>query len=386
MRSFVHTIAGVLAGGALLGLLAVPDAPAPAHVDEARATERADEGRALFMHSWTRADPRSVAGNGLGPYFNATSCVGCHSRGGAGGGGSRDHNVNIVGGFVAHRQSWPGVGVPLGAPAGFGGLGIGGLTTATLRFVRGRAPLVRGARNAPALFGAGLIDAIPDETIIAEAQARDPRWPDIRGRVGRDATGAVARFGWKGDVARLSTFVAQAAANELGLTNPGQAETVPASAERSPDLDLDQADLDALVAFVARLPRPVEEPPSALVERGAQVFEAVGCTACHRPRLGAVRGLYSDLLLHDLGAQLVDGAGGYYGAPLKDEQAPLWRTPPLWGLRDSAPYLHDGRATTVDDAVRAHAGEAEPVRGLYEALPPVEREALLSFLDTLQAP
>jgi CxxC motif-containing protein (DUF1111 family) len=128
-------------------------------------------------------------------------------------------------------------------------------------------------------------------------------------------------------------------------------------------------------------------------------------------RVARIDGIYSDLLLHDMGAELSDAApaipagaprvssGGYGGGsnvlpsspgtPITSSLAELrreWRTPPLWGVRDSAPYLHDGRATTLEEAIRAHGGEAAGVVTKFRELTAMERDSLLAFLDTLAAP
>ena len=130
------------------------------------------------------------------------------------------------------------------------------------------------------------------------------------------------------------------------------------------------------------------------------MFESIGCATCHAPKLGVVRGLYSDLLLHDMGESSSDSAT-YYGAPVAPPSsgdvaearsrprrsgmaAPTeWRTPPLWGVADSAPYLHDGRANTLDDAIRRHDGEAAKTQTRYTRLASSDRKALLAFLNSL---
>src|SRR5262249_647763 len=149
----------------------------------------------------------------------------------------------------------------------------------------------------------------------------------------------------------------------------------------------------ALAAYCASLPAPVRIEPASPkdaehVNRGERLFASCGCTACHVPDVGKVEGIYSDLLLHDMGEVLSDpipanpekgtaltvtevvgggssaygGGGGRVVESLSPAALALrreWRTPPLWGLRDSAPYLHDGRARTLSDAITAHGGEAE---------------------------
>jgi CxxC motif-containing protein (DUF1111 family) len=132
-------------------------------------------------------------------------------------------------------------------------------------------------------------------------------------------------------------------------------------------LDLTQAECDALVAYVRHLPAPAPRRPrgaqeSEAIAKGRSLFEVAGCATCHRRRLGDIDGIYSDLLLHDMGETLSD-SGSYYGenssgstpGAVKSQE---WRTPPLWGFRDSAPYLHDGRAATLEQAVSFHGGQA----------------------------
>src|SRR5207302_2525840 len=131
-----------------------------------------------------------------------------------------------------------------------------------------------------------------------------------------------------------------------------------------PGLDLTLEQCNQLTAFVAALPRPLERDPAegvALekISAGKKLFLKVGCADCHTPDLGSVEGIYSDLLLHRMGAPLV-GGGSYNEPPPEVPDAPPgqgpradeWRTPPLWGVADSAPYLHDGRAPTLQEAIR----------------------------------
>ena len=134
------------------------------------------------------------------------------------------------------------------------------------------------------------------------------------------------------------------------------------------------------------------------------MFTSIGCATCHTPKLGDVEGIYSDLLLHDLGPQLGDIAAGTYGQSSSSSPLPLadadkkdkpkhkpataveWRTPPLWGCRDSAPYLHDGRAESLEQAIALHDGEAQDSTLQFMLLPPHKRQILVAFLKTLQAP
>lgn len=114
-------------------------------------------------------------------------------------------------------------------------------------------------------------------------------------------------------------------------------------------LDMTQAECDALVSYVRSLPAPGSVTDvSSDVENGRRLFQSIGCAGCHTPDLGSIGGIYSDLLLHDMGQQLKD-AGAYYEEVDQSDSSSStrlteWRTPPLWGFPDSGPYLHDGRA------------------------------------------
>jgi CxxC motif-containing protein (DUF1111 family) len=278
--------------------------------------------------------------------------------------------------------------------------------------------LVESKRNTPPLFGAGLIDAIPDKVFdevaaeqakasgdaprSSESKLRDEALP-VRGRVARLKDKQLGRFGWKASVASLREFTLQACSSELGLEVPGFARAAPPWKRdyKAPGIDLTREQCDTLTHFVASLPtpgvRPADSPEQACaIERGRQSFARVGCAVCHRPKLGDVDGIYSDLLLHDMGSQLSD-SGSY--TVLEPETASKdksrqprsanereWRTPPLWGLRDSAPYLHDGRAATVTDAVALHGGEGMAAARAYQRLSEKERKEVELFLQTLAAP
>ena len=282
--------------------------------------------------------------------------------------------------------------------------------------------LLVSERNATALFGSGKIDRIPDEVLEATAAKKYEEYPEVTGRVARLKDGRIGRFGWKAQKARLNDFVLTACAVELGLDVPGEPQSgIPNKPEYRPaGLDLNQAQCDSLIAFVGHLPAPKERIPANdserdYLQRGRELFEATGCAACHTPELGEVTGIYSDLLLHDMGVELSD-SGSYSGfAPNSTEEEELdqplpslvmptqkvepvdeskligatrqeWRTPPLWGVRDSGPYLHDGRAATIEQAIALHGGEGAAAAHKFIKLTPPERLQLTLFLRSLVAP
>ncbi|MFO0956051.1 MAG: di-heme oxidoredictase family protein [Isosphaeraceae bacterium] len=390
------------------------------------------EGRTLFLKEWV-AGPTEAGGDGLGPLFNANACVACHNLGGAGGAGTRDHNVNILAAFVGppsfedHRKKLflgeleelhPGfrnhssvvVHRHAASPEDSKRL-VAMFSWAAAQTRDDCIALDISCRSTPALFGAGLIDAIPDVAILGAESRRYAAFPEIRGRTSRLRDGRIGRFGWQGQMASLRDAVSMACATELGLEVPGHHQgslARPGEFDASSlKLDLDESQVRELTGFVAALPRPTFRPSpfdSGTLLRGRIVFETTGCASCHAPALGGVDGLFSDLLLHDMGDRYRTGgtmcvppgpvidspaskaAGGTH-RPTSGEAGPTeWRTPPLWGVASSAPYLHDGRARTLDDAILFHGGEAAKVTARYAALPAVDRRSVLAFLQALTAP
>ena len=403
-------------------------------------------GEVLFFKEWVRNDPASPNGDGLGPVFNESSCVACHGLGAPGGAGPEGKNVVLITaisttggrnlpkglekihpGFrnarstVLHRYgtdptygSWRRDFVdPPREQAQTQQGGGEAKPEAEMRRIaaqaapRGRSransqslPSLPGAtlraseRNTPALFGSGRIDAISSEVLDLEA-ANQPQ--EVRGRVSRDRDGRVGRFGWKAQVASLHEFVRVACAGELGLEVPGHSQSTSPLApdESAKGLDLTEPDCDALVAYVRALPSPVAVDPDGPrgtreMADGRRLFAGVGCASCHAPSLGDVRGIYSDLLLHDMGQSLSD-TGEYYGfdpneSPGEGPRPNDWRTPPLWGYRDTGPYLHDGRAETLEEAVALHGGQGTQAARRFFALAPEDRARVESFLKSLVAP
>lgn len=387
---------------------------------------QAQAGEILFNHDWKVHDPLCAGGDGLGPVFNASSCVACHNQAGPGGGGGLEHNVTTFTIRIAGQTPRQGV---------VHSQGIG--NRETLQDVHASFPPIssptldlivnlngRGSghclalptgvslsqRNTPALFGVKLIDEIPDRVIVAEARSQRVRWglaptedEDLPvGRAHRLANGRIGRFGWKAQIGTLSEFVRAACANELGLSNPGQAQPKPIyrhNDAETPALDLTDNQCDELTAFCASLPRPEERLSKDLtsddVKAGRKLFGSIGCADCHKPNLGSVEGLYSDLLLHQMGKELV-GGGSYGEPPVPDPDSPddddgspspsEWRTPPLWGVADSAPYLHDGRARNLEEAIQLHAGQGTRSARNYSNLSPREKELVVGFLMSLRAP
>lgn len=298
----------------------------------------------------------------------------------------------------------------------------------------GSFAIATSQRNATALFGAGLIDAIPDQILEQAASKTYKDFPEVTGRVAKLPDGKIGRFGWKSQKATLRDFTVTACAVELGLNVPEHPQSGnPNTPEYKPaGYDLTKQECDALVDYLKGLPAPQMRKAAHPVEEtylteGKALFATVGCAACHTENLGEAQGIYSDLLVHDMGQDL--GDTGSYGvflpdSPGGDDGSPVpplarltqpietqpgvieqftakpagepenivgatqleWRTPPLWGVRDSAPYLHDGRAKTLEEAIAMHGGESSTSAMNFFSLKPEDQRKLVFFMKSLEAP
>jgi len=337
------------------------------------------------------------AEDGLGPAFNATSCAACH-------------NVPAIGGTSVVVETRAAYQDESGAFVGFGAAGdtlIHLFSTPPHRcqpIIPPDATVV--AHRAPLpVFGAGLIEAIPDEAILALEDPFDKNGDEISGRaaiVVDVATGErrVGRFGWKAQHATLLAFSGDAYRNEMGITNDlfpqeyayGIADADMRRCDPRPDPE-DVRDpvtrrrgIDNFESFMKFLAPIGRGPVDAPAREGERVFGAIGCAACHVPALPTGPNatpalsrrtvpLFSDLLLHDIGT----GDGIPQGAAQPDEI----RTPALWGLRLRRPLLHDGTAGSIEAAIGRHRREAELARRGFERLTADDRGRLLAFLRSL---
>ena len=342
-----------------------------------------------------------TAEDGLGPSFNGSSCAVCHNVPAIGG-------VSLISEVRAAHRDPQGIIQPLtdaeGAPLDTLFHLFSNPPHACQPVVPPEANII--ARRIPIpTFGAGLVEAIPDETLLALDDRDDWNGDGISGRaavVVDRGTGdiRVGRFGWKAQHATLRTFSADAYRNEMGITNELFREEfsagVPATRmklcdptpdpEDVPDPRTRLAAIDHFEAFMKFLAPPPRGPITEAVRAGERVFTAVGCASCHVPGLETgpsshpsfnrvMVPLFSDLLLHDIAT----GDGIPQAAATPEEI----RTPALWGLRARRPFLHDGSASTTEDAVRRHGGEALLARARFEALDVASRAALLAFLASL---
>jgi CxxC motif-containing protein (DUF1111 family) len=422
------TVGLMLVAGCAREQRGLPRLRGPEHTVAPREEpKRSGLGKVLFEHQWQANDSLS-GGDGLGPVFNARACSDCHSQGGVGGSGPGERNVLT---FEVH----PNPGEPHGQSGVVHTFAIDRSCQENEEVLRRRyPPLNVGARaddgayettehfdplqlasvNTPALFGAGLIERISTQAIQDNRMRRllaraarefESRFDSIPvGRVRVLPDGRVGKFGWRAQVATLREFVARACATELGLGNPLMEQDRPLGKPDYPSVkrDLDAEQFAALVAFVDTLPRPRETLPTdvntrAQAVRGKQLFGAIGCATCHTPDLGGLQGVYSDFLLYVLEPPGSSEEGLYQDTaqelppgvlPLPEGHAlpEEWKTPPLWGVADSAPYFHDGKSPTLADAILRHGGDAASVTRAYQRLSHEKQEAIIVFLKTLRAP
>ena len=335
------------------------------------------------------------AADGLGPAFNGTSCAACHNVPAIGGtstitevrAGRRDEEGvfhELEGGTLFHLFSVPPHTCQPKIPA-------------EANVIARRAPIP--------LFGAGLIEAIADDTIAAAEDPEDRNGDGIRGRASRITdvvTGQprIGRFGWKAQHATLLAFAGDAYRNEMGITNDLFREEdargftaeqlklcgVTRGLEDIRDRRTGLRGIDNFANFM-RLLAPIERGPLSSSERaGEGLFVTIGCAACHTPVLMTAAdrnplfdrkraALYSDLLLHDIGT-----GDGIVQASARANEV---RTPALWGLRLRRPLLHDGSAATPEDAIMRHTGEADSAVKCFLSLPRPSREQILAFLNAL---
>ena len=347
----------------------------PDRVLDANELEQWIRGRKVFDRDWTQAQ-------GLGtPDLNADSCRSCHQTPIIGGAGGLDVNVMRFG--MDNGGAGPFQDLP------------GGQVASKLRRpdTPGRDEAdpqadVFEQRQTPNTLGLGLIDTISDAEVLSHEDPNDNDGDGCRG-VARmiDIAGVpeVGKLGWKAQVPTVSDFLRDALGGETGITVPddGRGFGMLSDADSIADPEISTDDFSDMLFFAVHLaypPRGGNTDPQVLV--GEALFNTVGCAVCHVPVLQGSGGpvpLYSDLLLHDIYPDDFRGTADL-GTPAG---VGFYKTPPLWGVRVTAPYLHDGRATTLEDAILLHQDEAQQVTAAYQALSEEEQDALLLFLSDL---
>ncbi|KQV84238.1 di-heme oxidoredictase family protein [Rhizobium sp. Root1220] len=413
-------------------------------------------GNALFKKLWVSAPSSTQASDGLGPLFNARSCMSCHVNDGRGkppeGGASATSMflrlsraaatpdeqraiahadiVNFPDPVYGHQLQ--DLAVPGLASEGKMTISyaeepvvLSGGETVSLRrpsyavnnpaYGPLDAATTISPRVAPAMIGLGLIEAIPEADILAHADPDDTDGDGISGKAAivrdhRSGKIALGRFGWKAQNATVRDQSADAFSNDIGISTPDRPDAhgdctaaektcleMPTGVQKR--LGNEEAPgpiLDLVTFYSANLAVPARRKasfPETL--KGKQVFYESGCISCHVPKFVTRRDSldkaqsfqliwpYSDFLLHDMGDGLADGqqvglAGGRE-----------WRTPPLWGIgltqtvSGHSFFLHDGRARNLTEAILWHGGEAQKARDAFASLPKDDRQALITFLESL---
>ncbi|MFT6747030.1 MAG: CxxC motif-containing protein (DUF1111 family) [Glaciecola sp.] len=337
-----------------------------------------------------------TAATGLGPIFVANQCASCHPGDGKGHPfvrftrfGQPDTGGNqflSMGGPQLQQKAIPGYqpeSLPSNAPS---------------------TDLV-----APAVTGLGFLDAVTDAYLIALSDPNDadgdgisgrPHYTNIPSYVSLRPNAIpkngkyITRFGKKGAAYDLLHQTSGAYNQDMGVTSLFEPVDPYSGLEEDPDVSTQT--INDVVAYLKTLKAPVQrDVDNAEVVAGKQLFSEIQCGSCHTPSMetgfspiGALSyktfSPYTDLLLHDMGPGLDDGYTEGHAMTYE------WKTPPLWGLglsleaQGGIVYLmHDGRATTIAQAILLHGGEAEGSKDKYSALSDLEKQQLLSFLKSL---
>jgi CxxC motif-containing protein (DUF1111 family) len=404
-------------------------------------------GNSFFRNPWVIAPATTTARDGLGPLFNTNACQNCHIKDGRGHPPAPDalsaasmlvrlslpagseHAAIIERLGVLAEPTYGGqlqdMANPGTAPEGkvrvnysldkvrFADGSEVELRQPTLEISQlGYGPLHAdtqfSARIAPPMIGLGLLEAIPEAAILANADPDDSDGDGISGRANRVWDDALeqtvlGRFGWKAGQPTLNQQNAHAFAGDMGLTSslvaaddctPGQSDCRSANNGGEPEVS------DSILASVLFYSRNLGVParrdvdaPEVLAGKG--LFHQAGCQRCHTPQFTTASDAaepelanqpirpYSDLLLHDMGAGLADNRAEFLASGRE------WRTPPLWGIgltdtvNGHTQFLHDGRARNLLEAIAWHGGEAEAAKQQVLTFSAKQRAALLAFLNSL---
>jgi len=404
------------------------------------------DGNSFFKDPWVQAPSSTVGRDGLGPVYNATSCSACHGSDGRGIGYTVKNGQDVVSVSLLFRLSektpqgivpHPDYGDQLN-PNAIDGVPFEAKPHVTFTMIDGqyadgtsyqlRKPnftfdqyslsafdenTLISPRVGPQIIGLGLVDALSDEAILANADENDANHDGISGRpnyVNDAATGTVklGRFGWKANQPSLAQQVAGAFNGDMGITTklfPKQncpiiqtaCAASPSGGENDPDgVEAGDFVYHGVLVYTQTLGVPKRRNPTdPAVVAGEKVFHQVGCAGCHVPSfttgndspVSALRNQtfypYSDFLLHDMGPDLADNRPDFLATGSE------WRTPPLWGLgmipkvNKHQNLLHDARARGVEEAILWHGGEAAASREAFKKASADDRKNLVSFINDL---
>ncbi len=394
-------------------------------------------GKSFYRIPWVEAPSATTARDGLGPLFNANTCMHCHPNNGAGiavkKNGSMTRSLLLR---LSHKTSTDKACLEkcgfepdstYGAQLSLNGnhdVPFEGEAKVTYQEIKGKYPdgssytlrnptytidklnygsldkeTIFAPRIGLALLGLGRLELISDKDLLAHQDINDSNKDGISGKANivfspEYNTTMIGRFTWKASASSVKVQSAAAAHNDMSLSNPlfpkenctkKQKECNQAPKGKHP-LDLPANRLDALSYYIANLAVPNQREPKKHVE-GAKLFTTLNCVACHVDTYKTTEGdtihPFSDLLLHDMGEGLADGRSEFLA------NANEWRTPPLWGIglyetvSGEANYLHDGRARSIEEAILWHGGEAQKSKDAFMALDKKQRQKVLDFLDSI---
>lgn len=398
-------------------------------------------GRSFFTIPWVSAPSSTTSRDGLGPLFNSNTCESCHlgrlntkadfsqpnnlprslvfKLGQPKNHDKRGKNMIVEDPVYGGQIAINGVkGVPFEAKVGVtlqtkkvtlaGGEEVELIKPtpilSTLNYGKLHKETTISMRQAPALHGLGLIERVPKQAILANADPNDKNKDGISGKANKvfdPVTQSVqlGLFGHKASQASLLSQTADAAINDMGLTNPihpeefctpSQIECINAPKGRAinkSDPDLTPRRLNAIAYFTYNqmLPTKGKNGFSELALKGKALFNDIGCQSCHVSTLPTIDGKniasYSDFLLHDLGSDLADNRPEFLATGQEWRTAPLWQTGVKSKMGNN--FLHDARARNTIEAILWHGGEASKSRDKFTQLPKEKRKALLAFLDEL---
>ncbi|HZX17634.1 MAG TPA: di-heme oxidoredictase family protein [Pseudomonas sp.] len=404
-------------------------------------------GNSFFRNPWVTSPATTTARDGLGPLFNTNACQNCHIKDGRGHPPAPDAQsaasmlVRLsIPASSEHSEIIQRLGV-LAEPtygAQLQDMANPGVTpegkvrvsysTQLVSFADGQQVELRkpsleisqlgygdlhpdtlfSARIAPPMIGLGLLEAIPEAAILANADPDDGNGDGISGRANQvwdreQQRTVLGRFGWKAGQPTLNQQNAEAFANDTGLTstlvthdNCTTAQTDCRSAPHGGEPEVSDNILASVLFYTRNLGVPARrgaDTPQVLA--GKNLFYQAGCQGCHSPQFTTASDAaepelanqvirpYSDLLLHDMGADLADQRPEFLASGSE------WRTPPLWGIgltetvNGHTQFLHDGRARNLLEAILWHGGEAEAAKQQVLTFNADERSALLAFLNSL---
>lgn len=388
-------------------------------------------GNSFFNKNWVQAPASASARDGIGPLFITRSCSSCHNLDGRGSPPSLGEDFTSLlfriskkenGVFMPHpvfgdqiqtrslsdKVSEPSISVEYEKLAGSYPDGTPYVLEKPIYTIDGTADLAVSPRVAQAVIGLGLLESIPEAYLEKKADPDDLDNDGISGKlnfVNNVVTGdlQIGRFGWKANQPSVLQQVAGAFNGDLGLTTSlfqkenhtkAQGKHL-ASLPSGGDPEVTDEILDAVTLYCQTIAVPARRDFTAknnLV--GEEHFNEIGCADCHASGMKTVNSQipsldkqsifpYTDLLLHDMGDGLADGR------PDGLANGKEWRTAPLWGIglvetvNKHTRFLHDGRARNIEEAILWHGGEAERSKQNFKKLEKIEREAVISFLNSL---